>query len=904
MKNFIKYFLLLLPFFGVSQKIKLESGSYIRKVDVYANSVADMMSYIAQDSTVFYLRGRFAIGDAGGNCYFQYIASSAATANDMTVIAPSSGGGRFIMQVMDGKVKLPQLGIFPNADNTTQINSAITLSANVFKLIIPAGMTYIVDPSVNGLAPINYTKIEGENRYSSQIKSKAYTGAGAMGKSMIYYVSTTIPLVGFSIKNCWINGNTTYSTGAIAGGSPVQDTTSKLISISNSDSLDISNNYITDGGNYAVVYYNNATNANISDNEFWRTGGTCIASDYDWNSRNIKVWRDKAHYIGLRNHWENSKNKRRESETFIQGGGNGFSCMYNEAWNETQALCFVVEARHWGRAEYIGNKTHAMGRCWGGYSLGNVFDSTGYKSVLNDFVFQDNIADGVAFDGYKTKDSLGGQLLYIAGFAYNEFAGITGGDISNNILPGYNWGLGRTMRNLIYHDNYMVDSAVNFTTFSGSGLNNLLNVGVNGTATDTIDNVVFRNNRMLVGAGKIAYSASGSMIKGFRITGSEILGVTDLTILDINNPAGGRVHSGISFDNNTVIGPTGFKYVFTNYTGAAPVIGFNNNDFTRTTIDTAGTFKLDAGTASNLNKEGSLFTTGLYSNKYVDSARLSGSSLFFQRNGRDAFTIALPGVNSANNGLNITAGAVGLGGTLTKHDTISGSTGSYGISFGTASDALNAVQIYSSALTLSSPAGIKLKTQLAFNAIATATDANYAGASNSAVILPVITANRTIDMTGYAVLGGIIVFMNKNTAAFTWSPINGTLKDPSGNTISSLVNNTNYIFIYDGTNYIEVGVSTLNGLTSSYVAKTTTYTATAADYTIDCTTGTFTVTLPTAVGIPGREYIIKNSGTGVITIATTSSQTIDGVTTKTLNVQYGGLRVQSNNANWIIAGTF
>lgn len=259
---------------------------------------------------------------------------------------------------------------------------------------------------------------------------------------------------------------------------------------------------------------------------------------------------------------------------------------------------------------------------------------------------------------------------------------------------------------------------------------------------------------------------------------------------------------------------------------------------------------------------------------------------------------------TANNGLNINAGAVGLGGTLTKNDTISGNTGSYGLSLGTASDALNVVQIYSSALTLSAPGGIKLKTQLAFNAIATATDANYAGASNSAVILPVITANRTIDMTGYAVTGGVIVLMNKNTAAFTWSPINGTLKDPLGNTISSLVNNTNYIFIYDGTNFVEVGVSTLNGLTSSYVAKTTTYTATAADYTIDCTTGTFTVTLPTAIGIPGREYIIKNTGTGTITLATTSSQTIDGVTTKTLNVQYGGLRVQSNGANYIIVASF
>lgn len=91
------------------------------------------------------------------------------------------------------------------------------------------------------------------------------------------------------------------------------------------------------------------------------------------------------------------------------------------------------------------------------------------------------------------------------------------------------------------------------------------------------------------------------------------------------------------------------------------------------------------------------------------------------------------------------------------------------------------------------------------------------------------------------------------------------------------------------------------GYGHAYVAKTGTYTLTATDYTIDCTTGTFTVTLPTAVGaaITGREYVIKNSGAGTITVATTSSQTIDGATTKTLAAGTA-IKVQSNGANWII----
>jgi hypothetical protein len=88
-----------------------------------------------------------------------------------------------------------------------------------------------------------------------------------------------------------------------------------------------------------------------------------------------------------------------------------------------------------------------------------------------------------------------------------------------------------------------------------------------------------------------------------------------------------------------------------------------------------------------------------------------------------------------------------------------------------------------------------------------------------------------------------------------------------------------------------------------YVAKTGTYTATANDCTIECTSGTFTVTLPTAVGITGKVYYIVNSGAGTITIATTASQTFVNVvaTPTTLSLSAVGIyKVQSNGANWIV----
>lgn len=85
-----------------------------------------------------------------------------------------------------------------------------------------------------------------------------------------------------------------------------------------------------------------------------------------------------------------------------------------------------------------------------------------------------------------------------------------------------------------------------------------------------------------------------------------------------------------------------------------------------------------------------------------------------------------------------------------------------------------------------------------------------------------------------------------------------------------------------------------------YVAKTGTYAVTSSDNIIDCTSGTFTVTLPTAVGCAGRYYTVKNSGSGAITVATTSSQTIDGSTTYTLASQYKYVTVVSNGANFIV----
>ena len=88
----------------------------------------------------------------------------------------------------------------------------------------------------------------------------------------------------------------------------------------------------------------------------------------------------------------------------------------------------------------------------------------------------------------------------------------------------------------------------------------------------------------------------------------------------------------------------------------------------------------------------------------------------------------------------------------------------------------------------------------------------------------------------------------------------------------------------------------------NYSAQTGAYTLSNRDAYVSASgSSTYTITLPTAVGITGKVYVIKsNMNTGILlTVATTSSQTIDGVTTKSL-ARFDALKVISNGSNWEI----
>jgi hypothetical protein len=86
---------------------------------------------------------------------------------------------------------------------------------------------------------------------------------------------------------------------------------------------------------------------------------------------------------------------------------------------------------------------------------------------------------------------------------------------------------------------------------------------------------------------------------------------------------------------------------------------------------------------------------------------------------------------------------------------------------------------------------------------------------------------------------------------------------------------------------------------SSIITVTDNYTIVGGDKIINETASGKTVTMITAVGRAGQEFIVKNSSVGDVIIDTTSSQTIDGSLTVTLATQES-ITVVSDGANYIV----
>lgn len=86
------------------------------------------------------------------------------------------------------------------------------------------------------------------------------------------------------------------------------------------------------------------------------------------------------------------------------------------------------------------------------------------------------------------------------------------------------------------------------------------------------------------------------------------------------------------------------------------------------------------------------------------------------------------------------------------------------------------------------------------------------------------------------------------------------------------------------------------------VSANTTLDTTHHVVSVDASGGARTITLPTAVGINGREYTIRklDSSGNAVTIDGDGAETINGAATKVLAAQYDVATIMSNGSNWVV----
>lgn len=114
-------------------------------------------------------------------------------------------------------------------------------------------------------------------------------------------------------------------------------------------------------------------------------------------------------------------------------------------------------------------------------------------------------------------------------------------------------------------------------------------------------------------------------------------------------------------------------------------------------------------------------------------------------------------------------------------------------------------------------------------------------------------------------------------------------------TRSLTINGTAYDLSADRSWTISASATSINVVSTNTAAGS----AASTDY-VYLVSGTTTITLPTAVGNT-NQYTIKRVGTNTVSIATTSSQTIDGSASPiTINVQNVSLTLVSDGSNWNI----
>lgn len=175
-------------------------------------------------------------------------------------------------------------------------------------------------------------------------------------------------------------------------------------------------------------------------------------------------------------------------------------------------------------------------------------------------------------------------------------------------------------------------------------------------------------------------------------------------------------------------------------------------------------------------------------------------------------------------------------------------------------------------------------------ATTTATEIGYVNGVTSSIQTQLGTKQATIT-------GGATTIVSSNLTASR-----AMVSDGSGKAAIATTTAAEIGFVNGVTSAIQTQLNARQ--LSAVVSKTTSYTATATDFTIlcDATGGAIVITLPAASGLSGRQYVIKKTDAGgnTVTIDGNASESIDGSTTKVITAQYEAYWIICDGSNWYI----
>jgi hypothetical protein len=385
------------------------------------------------------------------------------------------------------------------------------------------------------------------------------------------------------------------------------------------------------------------------------------------------------------------------------------------------------------------------------------------------------------------------------------------------------------------------------------------------------------------------YLTSGITASGnyLPLSGGTVSGGTQFTVGLTANTISATTYQNLppsTFSGGTVTGPTNF----TNGLTATTISATTYQNLPTDVRVTGGTYS--AGTITFTNNTGGTFnvtglTTGSTSTVSGNFLPLSGGTV----TGNTSFTSGVTAKTiSATTYQNLPTDIRVTGATYSNNTfTYTNNTG------GTFSTLFNTV------------------TGLTVNGGLTITGNTSAQGLTATTISATTYQNLPTDIrvTGGTYSAGTISFTNNTGGTFnvtglttgSTSTVSGNFLPLSGGTVtggtiftSGLTANTLNVTGLTQTK----GITSTGGITFKQVTINSSYTATTDDYMIDVTGGTFTVSLPTAVGIQGRLLVVKNNGGGAVTVDPFGSETIDGKPFVILG-ETNTIQLSSNGTEWV-----